>query len=82
MTTITGTSRHDETITVSVGDVVGFKDDIEQSGTVVAIEKRRYTIVLVIENGWGFSGEYLQGETIARKDLCDCWLERAMNYDN
>lgn len=56
---------------VKVGDYVGFKSDIEQGGTVVAIEGD----YLVIENANGFRGEYIHGQTRTREHARDCWID-------
>ena len=61
---------------VNVGDWVGFKSDIEQSGKVVAIKQDRYRgAILVLNNPGGFSGEYIGGETMTEVDARDCWVE-------
>lgn len=60
---------------VAVGDVVGFKSDIEQYGTVVAIKNapgRPSMDILVLENAEGFEGEYLQG-TRTEELAANCW---------
>jgi hypothetical protein len=72
--TATATNEFDETITVKIGDVVGFKSDVEQGGQIIAIERRSATYVLVLENKYGFEGEYIGGDTTTRVDLCDCWI--------
>jgi len=59
---------------VKVGDVVGFKCDIEQYGKIVEIKSGRRP-VLVLENEDGFDGEYIGGETKTEMDADDCWLD-------
>ena len=58
-------------IVVSVGDWVGFKSDIEQYGTIIAINGNRLTI----ENRNGFSGAYIGGDSVTTQDASDCWLD-------
>jgi len=63
--------------TVKVGDHVGFKCDIEQGGQIVEIKEcpfRRGAMVLVLENKYGFSGEYIGGQTRTEVDASDCWI--------
>lgn len=58
-------------VPVKVGDVVGFKCDIEQYGKVVKIEGTRLTL----ENEYGFDGEYIGGQTVTVEDARDCWVD-------
>ena len=60
---------------VSIGDVVCFKSDIEQSGKIIAIKKSYMGASLTLENTSGFSGDYIGGETITTELARDCWLE-------
>jgi len=60
---------------VGIGDWVGFKSDIEQSGRIVAIKKTYMGTSLTLENLSGFSGDYIGGETITTELARDCWLE-------
>jgi hypothetical protein len=60
---------------VGIGDWVGFKSDIEQSGRIVAIKKTYMGTSLTLENLNGFSGDYIGGETITTELARDCWLE-------
>ena len=60
---------------VQVGDWVGFKSDIEQSGKIVEIKSSYMGASLVLENTSGFSGGYIGGETITTELARDCWLE-------
>ena len=57
---------------VKVGDVVGFKSDTEQYGTIIAIKQSR---VLVLENKAGFCGEYLRYATRTEELASDCWID-------
>jgi hypothetical protein len=62
---------------VTVGDVVNFKCDIEQSGKIVEI-KSSYSgkaLVLASISPRGFHGDYIGGETITTELARDCWLE-------
>jgi len=75
---VTFESRHDGKITVKVGDVVGFKCDIEQYGKVIAIEERPVWdggIRFTVENKNGFDGGYIGGQrkTVVYAD--DIWVD-------
>ena len=61
--------------TVKIGDWVGFKSDIEQSGQIVEIKKSYMGHSLVLENKSGFHGDYIGGDTITTELARDCWLE-------
>ncbi len=62
MQSATFTSRHEGTVTVKVGDVVGFKADIEQYGKVVEIRRRDFGgYELTLEASDRFIGEYIGG---------------------
>jgi len=61
--------------TVTLGDWVGFKSDIEQSGKIVDIKQTYMGTSLVLENRNRFSGDYIGGETITTELARDCWLE-------
>jgi len=60
---------------VTVGDYVGFKSDIEQSGQVVGIKRTYMGVSLVLENKHGFSGDYIGGDTITTQLARDCWID-------
>ena len=61
---------------VTVGDWVGFKSDIEQSGVIVEIKKTVcFGVSLVLQNNNGFSGDYIGGETITTQLARDCWID-------
>ena len=60
--------------TVKIGDWVGFKSDIEQSGQIVEIKKSYMGYSLVLENKNGFVGGYIGGDTITTESASDCWL--------
>ena len=62
-------------VTVKIGDWVGFKADIEQSGQIVDIKKSYMGHSLVLENKHGFHGDYIGGQTITTELASDCWLE-------
>jgi hypothetical protein len=61
--------------TVKIGDWVGFKSDIEQSGQIVEIKQSYMGASLVLENKSGFQGGYIGGDTITTELARDCWLE-------
>ena len=61
--------------TVTIGDWVGFKADIEQSGQIVEIRSSYMGASLVLENKGGFHGDYIGGQTITTELARDCWLE-------
>jgi hypothetical protein len=60
---------------VNVGDYVGFKSDIEQSGKIVEIKKSYIGVSLVLQNNNGFSGDYIGGDTITTQLARDCWID-------
>ena len=60
---------------VTVGDVVCFKSDIEQSGVIVEIKQSYSGKALVIENKYGFHGDYIGGDTITTQLARDCWID-------
>ena len=60
---------------VQIGDWVGFKSDIEQSGKIVEIKSSYMGASLVLENTSGFSGGYIGGDTITTELARDCWVE-------
>ena len=62
-------------VEVKVGDWVGFKSDIEQSGQIVEIKKTYMGVALVLENKHGFQGEYIGGSTITTQLARDCWAD-------
>jgi len=64
-----------EGVDVKIGDWVGFKSDIEQSGQIVEIKKSYMGHSLVLENKNGFQGGYIGGDTITTELASDCWLE-------
>ena len=61
--------------TVNIGDWVGFKSDIEQSGKIVAIKQTYAGTSLTLENTRGFSGDYIGGDTITTELARDCWID-------
>ena len=64
-----------EGVTVNIGDWVGFKSDIEQSGKIVAIKQTYAGTSLTLENTSGFSGDYIGGQTITTELARDCWID-------
>ena len=77
MKAVTGKDRHGNEVTVTLGDYVGFKCDVEQSGRVTRICLNGFSggILLTLENDNGFSGEYIGGETMTDEFLSDCWTD-------
>ena len=61
--------------TVKIGDWVGFKSDIEQSGKIVDIKQTYAGTSLTLENTSGFSGDYIGGDTITTELARDCWID-------
>lgn len=60
---------------VTVGDVVCFKCDIEQSGVITRITNDLMgRKVLTLESKYGFEGGYIGGETTHKEMASDCWL--------
>ena len=66
------TNKWDETFEVNVGDWVGFKSDIEQSGKVKQIQSRG---ALIVENKNGFDGDYIGGDTEVLIGFDHVWQE-------
>lgn len=65
-----------EGTTVTIGDYVGFKSDIEQSGTIVKIKRNMMgSVELTLEDTDGFSGDYIGGQTITTELASDCWVD-------
>jgi hypothetical protein len=60
---------------VTVGDVVCFKSDIEQCGVIVEIKQSYTGKALVLESKYGFSGDYIGGQTITTELARDCWID-------
>ena len=59
---------------IKVGDSVGFKCDIEQSGIVIGIKLSGYNNpTLILENAYGFHGGYIGGNTKTEELASDCW---------
>jgi hypothetical protein len=59
---------------VRIGDVVCFKCDIEQSGTIVDIKKTYMGTSLTLQSDYGFEGGYIGGETVHTELASDCWI--------
>jgi hypothetical protein len=60
---------------VKIGDYVCFKSDVEQSGKIVDIKKTYSGVSLTLESQYGFSGDYIGGDTITTELARDCWVE-------
>ena len=61
---------------VKIGDWVGFKADIEQSGKVIDIKGngKRAELKLSSDDTYGFDGDYLNGETETWIESKRCWI--------
>ena len=70
-------NKYGETVTITVGDSVGFKCDVEQYGEVVEINKLRgyegngYELILT----GNFSGGYIGGRTRTTVFAEDVWTD-------
>ncbi len=67
-----------EGTTVNVGDCVGFKCDIEQSGEIVKIKRSPYgknLLVLKSHDDSGFEGHYIGGDLTTEQLASDCWVD-------
>ncbi len=56
---------------VSVGDIVCFKSDCEQSGRITKVSGD----ILTLECKTGFVGAYIGGNITTTVHVADCWLE-------
>ena len=76
MTSTTVKDIDGNAVTVRVGDIVGFKSDVEQSGVIFAIRRNDFSrkIELVLTNPSGFEGEYIRGLTRTVVWADDCWI--------
>lgn len=73
--TLTGLDFDGKIVEVKIGDFAGFEDDdTEQGGEVIQIKTRGSSIILTLENGSGFEGRHLEGETQTNIHLRDCWI--------
>lgn len=57
---------------VKLGDIVGFKDDVEQCGKIVRI--RGNVLVLRALDSDGFEGDYIGGTMVTQEAADRCWL--------
>lgn len=57
---------------VVVGDTVGFKSDVEQSGEILEIKGNQLT--LKSHQDTGFEGNYIGGNWYTTVMAADCWL--------
>ena len=63
---------------LKVGDIVGFKCDIEQYGEIVDIKRPSEFFkptVVDLSNPSGFDGEYIGGETKTTESIDDVWKD-------
>jgi len=61
--------------TVTIGDWVGFKSDIEQGGQIIDIRRGPCGTELVLKNENGFEGDYIGGTTLTVELARDCWID-------
>jgi hypothetical protein len=68
-----------EGTTVEIGDYVGFKSDIEQSGRIYGFKKGPYgggkILQLEADSDNGFNGEYIGGDQTTEQFAMDCWVD-------
>lgn len=62
-------------VLVKIGDTVAFKSDIEQWARVIDIRKSWRGDELVLENKYGFDGQYIGGTTVTTRLARDCWAD-------
>jgi hypothetical protein len=63
------------TLRAMVGDWVGFKSDVEQTGEIIGIrDDSSGAVVLDLRNRAGFSGDYIGGERWTWQLASDCWV--------
>ena len=63
---------------LKVGDIVGFKCDVEQYGKVVDIIRPRElykSSKVVLSNPNGFDGEYIGGDKQTTESIDDVWKD-------
>ncbi len=58
--------------TFTVGDCVGFKNDIEQSGVIVGFYG---TSLVLVPCGEGFEGDYIADLEKVTVRASDCWVD-------
>ena len=59
---------------VHIGDHVGFKSDIEQSGKIVSIQGKGKDAILELYSKDGFQGDYLRYDQYTEEPARECWL--------
>tara|TARA_R110000824_G_scaffold389418_2_gene585480 strand:+ start:448 stop:684 length:237 start_codon:yes stop_codon:yes gene_type:complete len=63
---------------LKIGDLVGFKCDVEQYGKIVGINKPSGMFsppMVVLSNPNGFDGEYINGNTETTESIDDVWKD-------
>ena len=65
-----------ESTTVRVGDIVGFKSDIEQAGKIFNISTNSFgkKVLFLEPTGDHFYGEYLRDAETTKVFPEDCWI--------
>lgn len=75
MQQVTYTNDFGEEQTVKVGDIVGFKSDIEQYGKVVEIISDYRGTRFKLEAYTTFSGGYIGGQKHTEEEASRCWID-------
>ena len=60
---------------VNVGDLVGFKSDVEQYGRIKSIFGDGEDAILVLTSRNGFIGDYIGGQFETTVEASRCWFE-------
>lgn len=61
---------------VKIGDVVGFKCDVEQYGIITGIKRSFGDEQLTLKPcGERFHGEYIGGDTVTTESANRCWID-------
>lgn len=64
--------------TVTIGDVVSFKNDVEQYGKIIDIKPSPMggkELIIQSTRDEGFSGDYIGGQDTTSELASDCWIE-------
>ena len=65
-----------EGTTVTIGDYISFKSDIEQSGQISKIKRNMMgNIEFTLTDEDGFRGDYIGGDTVTSVLATDCWVD-------
>lgn len=77
----TVTTNCGDRLTIAVGDVVGFKCDVEQYGKIIDISRRGVGGALDVTITGNFVGGYIGGETVYTTDARDLWKDGTTETD-